>query len=412
MFLPPFISSLLRLILASEKAFVVVALLMFTDPFPLQLTGGIRGLCYYLIYYVTIFFVLVRWKQFIYGVLLGGKLPLALALIAMISVLWSIEPPSTQKFARELLGTTLFAAHFATRYNLKEQVRLLAWMFGIAALLTLFYGLVLRNYGVMQGLHSGAWRGIYLHKNIMSGLMAMSAAIFCLLTRSDIKSRWIPWAGFLLSVFLVLMSQAGGGRVTFLTLMLVMPLYYGLRFRYQFLTYCLIVGVLAGGVTGTLFVDNIDEFFHALNKKSDLSGRVPLWELMMPLIAQHLWLGYGFKAFWLSWRGPSAVIWRNLYWRPLYGHNGYIDLLAELGVLGLSVFLVAFVLTIKRSIGLIRSTKIPESLWPMLFLTVLFLSNLTETRLVVANSIYWVLFVSISLLPSAPPEYGIYEQVE
>ncbi len=404
MYAHPLIRSAVRLSLGFEQAFTVVAMLMFTTAFDLQFKGGLRNACYYLIYAVTAGFILAHWKKCARGLFLGGKFPLVLVLFAVISFFWSIEPPTTQKFARELVGSSLFAFYFGTRYTYKEQLRLLGFTFGLVGFFCLIYGFGLRKYGVMQGIHGGAWRGIYQHKNTMAAYVVMGTAVFWVLAHSDIKKRWLAWLGFFLSVFLVFQTKSGGGRVGFLTVMMMVPILQGLRFRYGMVMYFLVVTVLSGGVAGTLFVDNIDAFFEALDKSPDLSGRVPLWKLMFPLIAKKLWLGYGYKSFWISWRGPSAIIWRNVYWRPLYGHNGFIDLTGELGLLGLGIFLIGFFFTIKRGISWIHYTRTAESLWPMLFITILVLSNVSESRLFVGNSAPWLLYVSISLWP--PVEYA------
>ncbi|HIK11900.1 MAG TPA: O-antigen ligase family protein [Oscillatoriaceae cyanobacterium M33_DOE_052] len=404
MYLHPLIRSAVRLSLGLEQAFTVFALLMFTGAFEMQFKGGLRDLSYFAIYGASFCFILAHWKKCARGLFLGGKFPLILVLVAVASFFWSIEPPTTQKFARELVGTTLFALYFGTRYTYKEQLRLLGFTFGLAGFFCLLYGFGLRNYGVMSGVHGGAWRGIYRHKNAMATQVVLATAVFWVLAHSDIKKRWVAWLGFFLSVFLVFQTKSGGGRVGFLTVMMMVPILQGLRFRYGMVMYFLIVTVLSGGVAGTLFVDNLDAFFEALDKSPDLSGRVPLWKLMFPLMAQKPWLGYGFKSFWISWRGPSAVIWRNVRWRPLYGHNGFIDLTAELGFLGLGIFLIGFILTIKRGVSWIHYTRTAESLWPMMFITILILNNISETRLLVGNSMPWLLYVSISLWP--PVQYA------
>ncbi|WP_199245426.1 O-antigen ligase [[Phormidium] sp. ETS-05] len=399
MYLHPLIRTGIRLSLAFEQLFAVLAIVIFSGAFELQFTGAVRDLSYYAIYGASAFFIFAHWKKCARGLFLGGKFPLILVLIAVVSFFWSIEPPTTQKFARELVGTTIFAFYFGTRYTYKEQLRLLGIAFGITGFFCVIYGFGVRNYGVMSGIHGGAWRGIYRHKNAMATNVVIATAVFWVLAHSDIKKRWLAWLGFFLSVFLVFQTKSGGGRVGFLTVMMMVPILQGLRFRYGMMMYFLIVTVLSGGVAGTLFVDNLDAFFEALDKSPDLSGRVPLWKLMFPLMAEKPWLGYGFKSFWISWRGPSAVIWRNVNWRPLYGHNGFIDLAAELGLLGLGIFLIGFFLTIKRGVSWIHYTKTAESLWPMMFVTILILNNVSETRLLVGNTLPWVLYVSISLWP-------------
>jgi exopolysaccharide production protein ExoQ len=46
-----------------------------------------------------------------------------------------------------------------------------------------------------------------------------------------------------------------------------------------------------------------------------------------------LWLGYGFGAFW----SPRTVRAMSEQWAPTSAHNGYLDMISELGFAGLAV---------------------------------------------------------------------------
>ena len=396
----PFFRSLLVLSIALEQVFVVAILILSSGGFRIILSSGLLKACFYGSYAISLLLIVVRWKRFLRGILLGDKLPLILVAIALLSILWSDVPNVTQLKARELLGITLFATYFGTRYTLKEQFRLVAWTLGISAVLSLICGVALRKYGVHpEALFDGAWRGIYLHKNILGTMMALSGVFFLLIARSPGKYNWLGWIGVALSFLLIIPAKSGGGRIVFFFLVLLIPLYKALRFRYNLLIFFAIVLVLSGAVASILFFDNFGLIFETLGKDATLTGRVPIWNMMFKQLEFRPWLGYAYGGFWRGWEGPSAYIWRHSNWRPNYGHNGYMDLLLELGWIGFAVFVLAFLMTIKRAFLCIRSTKSVEGLFPLLYLTHLGLGNLSESRLLDPNSMFWVLFVSISLLP-------------
>ena len=122
--------------------------------------------------------------------------------IALASTFWSDIPVATLRSSLFLVQVTLFGVYFAARYSLKEQLRLLAVTFSIIVLLSIAIALALPSYGVMTfqegGVHAGAWRGIYFHKNGLGRMMVLSAIVFLISTSSSRKYRWIAWAGFIL----------------------------------------------------------------------------------------------------------------------------------------------------------------------------------------------------------------------
>ena len=120
----------------------------------------------------------------------------------------------------------------------------------------------------------------------------------------------------------------------------------------------------------------------------------------MERIGERPWLGYGYKAFWQGWQGKySAPIWRTIVWKPGHAHNGFIDLMVDLGTVGTVLFALAFFDAIIKSINRIRYTPSFEGLWPLGFMTFYVIMNQTQTALISPHSIQWLLFVIICLTP-------------
>lgn len=117
-----------------------------------------------MLYIVNLFLIIVRWRRFIY-VATTDKFLLLLTGLALISALWSAAPIVTLRRSLALVSTTIFGVYLASRFSLKEQLRLLAWALGIAALLSLLFVVVPPHYGIeTRGVYTGVWRGIYHQK--------------------------------------------------------------------------------------------------------------------------------------------------------------------------------------------------------------------------------------------------------
>lgn len=68
-----------------------------------------------------------------------------------------------------------------------------------------------------------------------------------------------------------------------------------------------------------------------------LTGRIPLWELLLPEIGQRPWLGAGFAAFW----SPDKLHQMELLAgeHAVSAHNGFLEELLNTGVVGLAILL-------------------------------------------------------------------------
>lgn len=405
---------MLRLKNFAEKAFVIVAFFLSTaalipvlletedspaselvDPFTPMLFAGVYAITLLLSIARHKIVVRIAAKEIFVWLLVG---------LALASIYWTMSPELTQRRSVLLLGSTVFGAYVSTRYNIKEQLHLLAWTFAIIIILSFVFAIALPSYGLMTfqegGVHEGAWRGILSHKNMLGRLMSLSSVVFLLLandnSQSEHRYRWFVWSGFVLSVALVVLSTSKTALIVCITMTFIQPLYKALRGKYTTIVPILITLVLVGGGAATLLLDNLEVIASALGKDLTLTGRTDIWAVMFELIWQRPLFGYGYNGFWLGWDGEvSAYIWRTLAWECPYAHNGFMDLLAELGFTGLILFLLSFTYTCTKAIKLVRKSKTIDGLWPLLYLTYLIMYNLTESTLLSSNNIYWIIYTLV-----------------
>jgi|SRR5215211_1682273 len=347
------------------------------------------------VYALTLLLIIPRWKQFAL-VATRNKLLLLLVGLALVSMLWSVAPEVTFRRGVALVGTTLFGGYFAVRYSLREQIRLLAWALGIAALLSLLIGLALPSYGTaIDVFGQTAWRGIYSTKNVLGSNMVLGALVFLILAVSGRRWRWVAWTGCGLSLGLLLLSTSRTALIVFLTLLALWPLYKALRWHYTLAVPFLIVAVLLVGALSMLVSATWEPLLEALGRDATLTGRTVLWSLVWDMIRERPWLGYGYAGFWLGWEGPSAYIWRITRDSVPQTDNGYLDLWLDLGLLGVSLFALQFLQAFGRALAWVRWTKATEDLWPPMFLAFILLLDLTESAILKQNSLAYILYVAV-----------------
>ena len=354
------------------------------------------------VYVVTAILALTQWRRITYLVM-RDKLLLLLVGIAVISVLWSVEPGLTLRRGVTLAATTMFGAYVAARYTASELLRLLAWALGIAALLSLILALALPTYGMYVDPRGEAWRGLYSNKNALGGNMALSALAFLCIAFAGHMRWWIAWGGVVLSTILLGLSESKTALVAFMVVLALCPLFIALRWRHILVVPFYVIAVLAYGIVVGLLLTNLDDILFVLERDPTLTGRTELWSAVLEMIRQRPWLGYGFQAFWLGWRGESSHI---LLWMIVaegnynYGaaDNGYLELWLSLGFLGVSVYLFAFARTLFRAVRWARLTKeTVEGLWPLMILTFILLYNLSESAILAHNNTLWLLYVVAQL---------------
>jgi O-antigen ligase len=77
---------------------------------------------------------------------------------------------------------------------------------------------------------------------------------------------------------------------------------------------------------------NVATFSSLLGRDETLTGRTEVWSAVMHAMNERPLLGYGFGSFWTDAR-------RDLYEIPT-AHSGYLDILLELGEVGLGFYIV------------------------------------------------------------------------
>lgn len=392
-----------------EKGFVVVAFLLFTNAFVSLLAqptvdgtdaadgNAITQAIFSGVYIVTFVLMVRHWKKVVWAVT-KEKFLLILVALALASVLWSVAPLVTLRRSIALVGTTAFGVYLATRYSLNEQLRLLAWTSGIAALLSILFALALPSFGVHQGvLHTGAWKGIYVHKNALGRSMGLSFVVFSLFVFFGGKYRWVAWVGLGLSVILMRLSTSATPLFSSLTILLLLPLYRVLQWQHPLAMFLFTSAVMGGVSLTTVLAFNAETILGAFGRDLTLTGRTDLWFVLVEMIQKRPWLGYGYSGFWAGWEGPSAFVWQIILWKPQYAHNGYLELGLALGLVGLSVFVLGFLLSFLRALIWARATKSVEGLFPLAFLTFMLPYNVSDSVVLQQNNIFWILYVSTVL---------------
>jgi exopolysaccharide production protein ExoQ len=131
-----------------------------------------------------------------------------------------------------------------------------------------------------------------------------------------------------------------------------------------------------------------------LGRSSDLTGRTELWGFTLNMISKRPLLGFGLSGFWMGASEESLSVQSQLGWTPIYSHNGYLEILLSLGIVGLLLLLVVVGSGIKRVLARVHSNGSIQDMWPIAFFTFFLVHNLAECTILLQNCLEWSLCVA------------------
>jgi O-antigen ligase len=318
---------------------------------------------------------------------------LALLTLLVLSTGWSADPSLTVRRVAGVLAASAFGLYLADRYSLTDQLLLVMRALTVAALVSAAAAVVLPRYGVS----AGAWRGVFLTKNVLARLMTLGV-LASLLAMSSFRDqrvllRHAAVCGLVCAGVLLQADSAFATLVLAVVVALVALTALVGQAGYPIRQAAVVAAVTATAATATLAALNTDAVLRMLDKGSGLTGRRPLWSSIMPAIREHLWLGHGYGAFWQGWEQPSYLVWLQNPWGPPHAHNGVLELALNVGVVGVVLWLLALLSCLRRGLILTRVDRV--AYWPVGLVLLTLAFNVTEVTLM-SNALFWALFVAVS----------------
>lgn len=330
---------------------------------------------------------------------------IALCVFAMTSMVWSEAPALTFRRSVALMLTVLFGVYFASRFSLKEQLRLLAWTCAICIVFSFIFGVLGLGNSVDAWQGVPGWYGIFEQKNALGRMMVLSSLVFLFWRRTEPEHRRLANIGLLGSVVLIGLSRSMTSVVVFALLMILLPY---LRWTVRKGTRWMVTGVLllvAAGASSLLYVaTHLEQVTGLLGKSVTLTGRIQIWILSTVMALRRPWLGYGYNAFWLPSEWFTVSIWHVMGWDVPHAHDGLLELWLEIGLVGVGLFLVVFIYYVLKAIQFLHQSRdAVAAAWPLVILLFQLLSNITEADLLSRNSIFFSLFVAAAFTTCLVP---------
>lgn len=290
-----------------------------------------------------------------------GTLLLAMAVLALYwgaSMLWSINPSLTFK-KLVVLGLTGTAAVGVARQRTLHELMILLSAISATFIVVGFVAEILQ--GNFQPARS-EYRFIGTsHPNTLGGY----AAICCL--AAPVYSRYrrgiSSWsvAIFVLGIITLWLTRS---RTSLLGVVIALTTIRFVTLPPQRRTFLVSMAALGLSIVGLVVTVSTPKTWAALfdaaamgrsKHVGSLTGRVPLWDELTHFVADRPLLGHGYLGFWDANRVEYLS---DLFgWEIPHGHNMYLDVTVDGGIVGLMLFLGVLLLGLQRSVSRYRRTR-------------------------------------------------------
>ena len=153
----------------------------------------------------------------------------------------------------------------------------------------------------------------------------------------------------------------------------------------------LLAGSLVVLTVGVVSVMYMPLLLDAIGKDPTLTSRTVVWEKVVHAIELQPWTGYGIGGVWLDRTAePTRSILSGLGFPISHAHNGFLEILLRLGVVGLLLFVV-FLASYFRTAVQLMSNQPEFSRFAILFASMILFTALSE----VTTFGIWIMFLGM-----------------
>jgi O-antigen ligase len=180
----------------------------------------------------------------------------------------------------------------------------------------------------------GNWRGILMQKNFAGAVCAFTLIVYVFDVRAIRPAlRWGVVAAA--AYFLYMTSSKTSIRLTVLAL--------GAGYLYSLYSPRYVLQVICGGMMLSIILVALGAIYWGdllapLEHQNALTGRGGIWSVLLAYAKDHWLLGAGYGSFWnIGFDGPIYRYANDWVTGVGNGHNGYLDLLVQIGAPGLTL---------------------------------------------------------------------------
>jgi exopolysaccharide production protein ExoQ len=323
----------------------------------------------------------------------------AFLLYTSLSALWSEGGMDAFIKACLIFSAMLVSICLAYELGLESLLRVFFNALTVFVLISIFVVFVFPERGVQTGwLLEGDWRGIAGQKNGLGGVSSLVFVAACTLPVVRRRNMLLAYGQRVTIIGLSLLTLVNSGSRGALLMAIVGLAMVGAAFLPRVvqrvglvtLAVAVIPAVIFAAATLQLNGDKID----VLGTTIDSNGRVTLWTYGLTQLLEREFLGFGVGGFWTPGR---IIAFKDVNgWVLDNFHNGYVTILVEGGLVGISLLLLmlaSLFLLYFVAIGQLRDSYVALAFaYACMFVAV----NFTENEIGRSTSLTLIMFLTVT----------------
>jgi exopolysaccharide production protein ExoQ len=318
---------------------------------------------------------------------------LALLIYAIASLAWSIDyVASSARLFRVITIVLACVAVALTGWQSRRFQEVARPVVTLLLLGSLIFGLIAPDLAIEMPVPPDTryyWHGLATKKNELGALASMGVIFWFHGWAAREVKLWIaaPWACVCGACLLLSHSSTSILATTLVCglLLLMLRSYRGMRRYLPYVVGLLVVLTLTYGLAVLDVVPGLDVVLTPITaltgKDRTFTNRTQIWEIIRAHISLSPVLGSGYGGYWAGPKpdSPSYVFMYRMFFYPSECHNGYLDIINDLGYAGLLILFGYLGTFLRQSLNLLKTNHQQASL----YLAILFqqlLTNLSESH--------------------------------
>lgn len=308
-------------------------------------TSNIINQIFYSIVFILAVFSLIPVKEKLSSLILKEKFLAFFLLWCALSLIWSEFSLTAAKRLFQIFTIVLagysFLLHDFDQNDLLRNIKYIMYPFLVISILSCFFvpGALDPNFKT--------WRALATDKNNL-GQIGLACTVFTFMIYKNEEyfySRITAIIMLVISISLLIGSMSSTAIIILAIILSFSALFFTSKLfektgYAKIIAGLIIVTFSTAAISVIIFAPDVFNFFTQLfGKDSTFSGRTDLWTYISFEISKHFWLGTGYQSFWLVENVNIEMLYKVFVWLPNQAHNGYLDIINEVGMIGFFFFL-------------------------------------------------------------------------
>jgi O-antigen ligase len=333
----------------------------------------------------------------------------AFFVLVPLSALWSISPADTlARFISLITVTQICFALTLAKWHMRRFQELMRPLVTAILAASFVVGILMPDWIIEkgEGTLKDAWHGLVYSKNGFGQLAGFGVLLWTHAWLYERKRWWRAAPPLALAAACLLLSRSSTSLLATMFSIAFLLLLFGLpdnmRRYLPFFVALFASIVLIYALAILKLIPGLDFFFSPIaaltGKDQTFTARSQIWEIIEQHIKMAPLLGTGYGAFWIGPvpTSPSYVFLARMFgFYPTESHNGYLEIVNDLGYVGLACLVGYIFVYVRQSLQLMRIERSQGVLYLGLFFQTA-LINLSESTWLNINTPYQYLVMTFA----------------